>query len=57
MSIEDQIFLQTISNQKGTNLERERKKFKKRFAGDIPKTLQEYADQQGITLAQARADF
>ena len=57
MSIEDQIFLQTLGNQKATNLEREEKKFKKRFAGEIPKTVQEYADQQGITLAQARADL
>ena len=57
MSIEDQIFLQTLGNQRATNLEREEKKFKKRFAGEIPKTVQEYADQQGITLAQARAEL
>ena len=57
MSIEDQIFLQTISNQKGTNLERERKKFKKRFAGETPKTLQEYADANNLTLAQARKEL
>jgi hypothetical protein len=57
MSIEDQIFLQTLGNQKATNLEREKKKFKKRFAGDIPKTVQEYADQQGITLAQAKTEL
>ena len=57
MSIEDQIFLQTLGNQRATNLEREKKKFKKRFAGEIPKTVQEYADQQGLTLAQARAEL
>ena len=57
MSIEDQIFLQTITNQKGTNLERERKKFKKRFAGETPKTLQEYADANNLTLAQARKEL
>ena len=57
MSIEDQIFLQTLGNQKATNLEREKKKFKKRFAGDIPKTVQEYADANDLTLAQARAEL
>ena len=57
MSIEDQIFLQTLGNQKATNLEREKKKFKKRFAGEIPQTVQEYADQQGITLAQAKKEL
>ena len=57
MSIEDQIFLQGLGNTRATNIEREEKKYKKRFAGDIPKTLQEYADQQGITLAQARAEL
>jgi len=57
MSIEDQLFLSSISNQKETNLQSAKRKFKKRFAGEIPKTLQEYADQQGITLAQARAEL
>ena len=57
MSIEDQFFLATLGNQKETNLQSAKKKFKKRFAGEIPKTVQEYADQQGITLAQARAEL
>jgi len=57
MSIEDQFFLATLGNQKESNLQSAKKKFKKRFAGEIPKTVQEYADQQGITLAQARAEL
>jgi len=57
MSIEDQIFLQSLSNQRATNLEREEKKFKTKFAGEIPKTLQEYADANNLTLAQANKEL
>ena len=57
MSIEDQLFLSSISNQKETNLQSAKKKFKKRFAGDIPKTVQEYADANNLTLADARKEL
>ena len=57
MSIEDQFFLATLGNQKETNLQSAKKKFKKRFAGETPKTLQEYADANDLTLAQARKEL
>ena len=57
MSIEDQFFLATLGNQKETNLQSAKKKFKKRFAGETPKTLQEYADANNLTLAQARKEL
>jgi hypothetical protein len=57
MSIEDQLFLSSISNQKETNLESAKRKFKKKFAGDTPKTLQEYADANNLTLAQANKEL
>ena len=57
MSIEDQFFLATLGNQKETNLQSAKKKFKKRFAGETPKTLQEFADANDLTLAQARKEL
>ena len=57
MSIEDQLFLSSISNQKETNLQSAKRKFKKRFAGETPKTLQEYADANNLTLAQAQKEL
>ena len=57
MSIEDQFFLATLGNQKETNLQSAKRKFKKRFAGETPKTLQEYADANDLTLAQARKEL
>ena len=57
MSIEDQFFLATLGNQKETNLQSAKRKFKKRFAGETPKTLQEYADANNLTLAQARKEL
>ena len=57
MSIEDQFFLSALGNQKETNLQSAKKKFKKRFAGETPKTLQEYADANDLTLAQARKEL
>jgi len=57
MSIEDQFFLATLGNQKETNLQSAKRKFKKRFAGETPKTLQEFADANDLTLAQARKEL
>ena len=57
MSIEDQFFLATLGNQKETNLQSAKKKFKKKFAGETPKTLQEYADANDLTLAQANKEL
>ena len=57
MSIEDQFFLAALGNQKETNLQSAKKKFKKRFAGEIPKTVQEYADANNLTLAEARKEL
>ena len=57
MSIEDQFFLSTLGNQRETNLQSAKKKFKKKFAGEIPKTLQEYADANELTLAQANKEL
>ena len=57
MSIEDQFFLSTLGNQRETNLQSAKKKFKKKFAGEIPKTLQEYADANDLTLAQANKEL
>ena len=57
MSIEDQFFLAALGNQKETNLQSAKRKFKKKFAGDTPKTLQEYADANDLTLAQANKEL
>ena len=57
MSIKDQFFLSTLGNQRETNLQSAKKKFKKRFAGETPKTLQEFADANDLTLAQARKEL
>lgn len=57
MSIEDQFFLTALGNQKETNLSSAKKKFKKKFAGEIPKTIQEYADANDLTLAQANKEL
>ena len=57
MSIEDQFFLTALGNQKETNLQSAKKKLKKRLAGETPKTLQEYADANDLTLAQARKEL
>jgi len=57
MSIEDQLFLSALSNQKETNLQSAKKKFKKRFAGEIPKTVQQYADANNLTLSEARKEL
>jgi len=53
MSIEDQLFLQSIGLNKETNINRARKKERKRLAGEIPKTVREYADENDIPYSQA----
>ena len=57
MSIEDQFFLTALGGQKETNLQSAKRKFKKKFAGEIPKTLQEYAKKNNLTLAQANKEL
>ena len=57
MSIEDQFFITALGNQKATNLSSAKRKFKKQFAGELPKTVQEYADKNDLTLAQARKEL
>ena len=57
MSIEDQFFLTALGGQKETNLSSAKRKFKKKFAGETPKTLQEYADANDLTLAQANLEL
>ena len=57
MSIEDQFLLTALGNQKETNLQSAKRKFKKKFAGETPKTLQEYADANELTLAQANLEL
>ena len=57
MSIEDQLLLTALGGQKETNLQSAKRKFKKKFAGETPKTLQEYADANELTLAQANKEL
>ena len=57
MSIEDQLLLTALGGQKETNIQSAKKKFKKRFAGETPKTLKEYADVNNLTLAQAQKEL
>jgi len=57
MSIEDQLFLQSIGLNKETNINRARKKERKRLAGEIPKTVREYADENDIPYSQALQDL
>ena len=57
MSIEDQLLLTALGGQKETNLQSAKRKFKKKFAGETPKTLQEYADANELTLAQANQEL
>ena len=53
MSIEDQLFLQSIGLNKETNINRARKKERKRLAGEVPKDVREYAEQNDIPYSQA----
>ncbi len=57
MSIEDQLFLQSIGLNKETNINRARKKERKRLAGEIPKTVREYAEENDIPYSQALQDL
>ena len=53
MSVEDQLFLQSLQFGRESNINRARKKERKRLAGDIPKTVREYAEQNDISYSQA----
>ena len=53
MSIEDQLFLQSVGLGRESNINRARKKERKRLAGEIPKTVREYAEQNDISYSQA----